>query len=62
MSDDLGADLWHSELAFLHVCEEVSSAQILHHDVYVVFILEDIEESNDIGVLTHFENFNFTSL
>ena len=54
--------LSHRELPLLQVAEQVATVKLLHDDVDVVLILKDIEEANNVWMLTHFENFDFSSL
>lgn len=47
------------EVLGLKVVEEISSLKVLHDDVDVVRVFEDIMKPNDIWMLAHFQNFNF---
>ena len=58
----LGTFLTNSELSLLQVAEQVTTVKLLHDDVDVVLVLKNIEEANNVWMLTHFENFNFSSL
>jgi len=57
MRDLSGSLLSDFEVLALEVGEEVSSLEVLHDDVYVVRILKDIVESDDVGMLAHFQYF-----
>lgn len=50
------------ERSFLKVSEQVSTLQHFHDDVNLVLVLEDIEQTNDIWMLTHLQNLNFSFL
>lgn len=54
--------LSYRELPLLQVAEQVATVKLFHDDVDVVLILKDIEEANNVWMLTHFENFDFSSL
>ena len=54
--------LWNTEIALFKVSEQIAAAQLLHNDVDVVLILEDIKKADDVRVLAHFENLDFPSL
>lgn len=58
----LGTSLSYLEVALLEVREQVTARQILHDNINVVLVLEDIEEADDVGVLTHLENLDLSSL
>ena len=58
----LGTLLANRELSLLQVAEQITTIKLLHDDVDVVLVLKDIEEANNVWMLTHFENFNFSSL
>ncbi len=62
MRNYLSSVLTHREFAFLQVSKEVSTGKVLHHDVYMVLVFENIKQSNNIGVLAHLENFDLSSL
>ena len=53
---------WHLEASELDVVEEILTLHILKHDIIIVLILKEINESNNIWMLTHFQNVNFSSL
>lgn len=42
---------WKEEVLFLGVEVEVASRQILHHDVDVFFVLEDLSDVGEKGML-----------
>lgn len=50
------------EITFFKISEQITSGQVLHHDVNVLLVLENIKQSDDVGVLTHFQDFDFSSL
>ena len=54
--------LSHRKLPLFQVAEQVATVKLLHDDVDVVLILKDIEEANNVWMLTHLENFYFSSL
>jgi hypothetical protein len=58
----LGASLRNFEIAFLKIGEEVTAREILHNDVNVILVFEDIEEADDVGVLAHLENLDLSPL
>ena len=62
MRELLRTILSYRELPLLQVAEQVATVKLLHDDVDVVLILKDIEEANNVWMLTHLENFYFSSL
>ena len=62
VTNDFGAGLWDREFALFEVGEEVTATQVLHHDIDEVLVLKDIQQTNYVRVLTHFKNFDFSSL
>ena len=58
----LSTFLTNRELSLLQVAEQVTTVKLLHDDVDVVLVLKNIEEANNVWMLTHFENFNFSPL
>ena len=57
-----GALLGDGERALLQVAEEVTSIQLLHDNVDVVLVFEYIQEANNVWMLAHLQNLNFTPL
>jgi len=62
VGEHLGSLLRNFKVSLFQVCEEVTSAKVFHDDVDVVLVLEDIQQSNDIGMLAHLQNFNLSPL
>ena len=62
MSDDFGSLFWDSELSLFKVSEKISSRKIFHNDVDIVLVFEDIKQSDDVWMLAHLQNFNFSAL
>ena len=62
MSDGLGSAFRNAEFSLFEISEEIASGEVLHNDINIVLVFEDIQESDDIGMLTHLQNFNFSSL
>lgn len=54
--------LRNGEIPLFKVSEQITAAQLLHDDVDVVLILEDIKKANDVRMLAHLENLDFPSL
>jgi len=48
------------EILWLQVIEEIASLQVFHDDIYEVRILKHVVKTNNIGMLTHFKNLNFS--
>lgn len=57
-----GPVLGDDELAPLEVIKQIASSQVLHDNVDVVLVFKQVEEPDDVRVLTHFEDFNLTAL
>ena len=49
----LGACLRNCEGAFLQIAEQVSAIQLLHNDIDIILILEDIKKADNVRVLAH---------
>jgi hypothetical protein len=62
MSNDLGSLLWDCELSLFKVSEQISSGQVFHDDVDIVLVFKDVEQSDDVRVLAHLEDLNFSAL
>jgi hypothetical protein len=62
VSDGLSTVLSDCEFPLLEIGEEVATREVLHHDVNVVLILEDIQQTDDVRVLTHLQDFYLTTL
>ena len=58
----LGTGLRNRELAFFKVAKEVTTVELLHNDINIVLILEYIKQTNNMRVLAHLENLDFSSL
>ncbi len=52
----------HSERSFFEVIEKIAATHVLHNDVDVVLVFEDIEQPDDMWMLTHLKNLNLSSL
>jgi hypothetical protein len=46
----------------LNVVEKVFALHVFQYDIVVVLVFEKINEANDVWVLTHFEDIDFSSL
>ena len=57
-----GALFTDREPASFQVAEQVATVQLLHHNVDIVLVFEDIEEADNVRVLAHFEDLNFSPL
>ena len=60
MGDLFGAFFRNCEVAVRKVAEEITAFQEFHHDVYVVLVFEDVEETDDVWVLAQFQHFYLT--
>ena len=58
----LGTSLWDRESAFLEIAEKISTIQLLHDDVDVILILEDIQKTDNVRVLAHLEDLDLSAL
>ena len=52
--------LINDEFTFVEEREEVTAIKDLHHDVYRVLILEDVEELYYVWMLANFEHLNLS--
>ena len=50
---------FNTERALLQEGKEVAAGEILHHNVEVVLVLEDVIKSDDVGVLADLKHLNF---
>jgi len=50
------------EFPCLEVVEQVAARHVVQDDVVVVTVLKDINQVDDVGVLTHLQHFNFSPL
>lgn len=57
-----GALFTYRKLTPFEIAKQVTAVQLLHHNVDIVLVFEDIEESDNVGMLAHFENLNFSPL
>ena len=55
-----GKVLRDDKLTFVEEREEVTAIEDLHHDVYRVLILEDVEELYYVWMLANFEHLNLS--
>lgn len=62
MGEFLRALFGDSEITSFEVVEQISTGEVLHHDVNVVLVLEEIQKSDNVRVLAHLQDFDFTSL
>ena len=62
MRELLSSILAYNELPLLQVAEQVATVKLLHDNVDVFLVLKNIKEANDVRMLTHLENFDFSSL
>ena len=62
MRELLSSILAYDELPLLQVAEQVATVKLLHDNVDVFLVLKNIKEANDVRMLTHLENFDFSSL
>ena len=58
----LGTSLSNRECTFFEVAKQITACQLFHDDVNIVLILKDIQQSNNMRVLAHLEDFDLTSL
>jgi len=54
--------LRNREFSLLKVGEKIATIQLLHDNVDVVLILENVKQTDDMRVLAHLKNFNLTTL
>ena len=52
----------NSEFPLFKVGKEVTTVKLLHNDIDVVLIFKNIQESDNVWVLTHFKDLNLTAL
>lgn len=57
-----GALFTDRELASFQVAEQVTTVELLHHNVDIVLVFEDIEEADNVRMLAHFEDLDFSPL
>ena len=62
MRQFLGTLLGNREIAFFEIGEQISTAELLHDDVDVVLVLEDVQQTDDVRVLAHLEDLDLTPL
>ena len=58
----LGTSLSYRKCTFFEVAKEITTVKLLHDDVNIVLVFEDIQQSNNMRVLAHLEDFDFTAL
>ena len=52
----------NSEFPLFKVGKEVTTVKLLHNDIDVVLIFKNVQESDNVWVLTHFKDLNLTAL
>ena len=57
-----GAGLRNGEFSLLEIREQVTTVELLHDDVNVVLVLEDVKQADYVRMLAHFKDFNLTTL
>lgn len=57
-----GTRFRNSEFPLFKVGKEVTTVKLLHNDINVVLILKNVKEPNNVRMLTHFKDFNLTTL
>ena len=60
MGDRAGSILVNSEALGVEVGEEVTTTEHFHHDVDIILVLKHIKELDNIGMLAHFQNLDFS--
>ena len=59
MGDALGPLFGDLEVLRLEIIEEISASKILHDDIDVITVFENVIESDNVRMLAYFENLNF---
>ena len=60
--DLLSPLLRNSEISLLHIREKIASREAFHHYIDKVLVLKNIKQPNNMWMLAHFENLDFSSL
>jgi hypothetical protein len=54
--------LGQSKVLPLEEVKHVVSCHVLHHDIVILAVLKQVKELDNVVMLAHLENFNFSAL
>lgn len=61
-TDLFDSPFFQLEIASFNVVKQITASHVIEYNIVVVTVLKDVYESDDVGVLTHLEHLDLSSL